>query len=198
MLRPTLGAYTAGLALLLMGLFISYQRFQAPVAPEPEAPAQVAEEQPAAPETAAGQPSDADLATQEAAAADPALAAPERLSLPLAGAPTLLKPFGSLDETYGDYRLYTGADLKANPGEPVLAAAEGKVIAIEEDPVQGLTLVLEHGGGLTTRYGALTRTLVAEGDQVEAGAQIGQASSYLIFSVWDEGQPVDPLSLLVE
>lgn len=190
-----MGAYAAGLALLLISLFISYQRLQAPAAPVPEAPTPVAEGQSAAQETAAEASPDAPPTAREA---DPVLAVPEHLSLPLAGTPTLLKPFGSLDDTYGDYRLYTGADLKANPGEPVLAAAGGKVASIEEDPVQGLTLVLEHGGGLTTRYGALTRTLVAEGDLVEAGAQIGQASSHLIFSVWDEGQPIDPLSLLVE
>lgn len=192
-----MGAYAAGLALVLISLFISWQRLQVPAAPpEPGTPAPLAagsepDAVPAAQEPGPG--------PQEAGPVSPdAGAAPERLALPLAGELTLLKPFGSLDDTYGDYRLYTGADFKAEPGSPVLAAAGGKVIAIEEDPAQGLTLVLEHGDGLTTRYGALTRTLVSEGDQVEAGTPIGQAGSHLVFSVWDQGHPVDPLSLLVE
>lgn len=131
---------------------------------------------------------------------------PTHLALPLAGEPLIVKPYASLDEIYGDFRYYTAMAYEAEPGQRVLAAAKGQVVAIERDPIEGTVLVLDHGGGMTTRYAGLSKVLVAKGAEVAAGAVIGEAGEavparaelgpHLAFSVWLDGEPTDPTELL--
>ncbi|MFZ5827447.1 MAG: peptidoglycan DD-metalloendopeptidase family protein [Bacillota bacterium] len=133
-------------------------------------------------------------------------APPERLSAPLPGQPEILKAYHSVDEAYGDSRLYTGIAYKAAPGQSVLAAARGTVQAVENDPLEGTTVVLSHGGELTTRYTGMGKVLVAEGASVETGSIIGQTGEpgmartemgpHLAFAVWLSDEPVDPATYL--
>lgn len=131
---------------------------------------------------------------------------PDRLTSPLDGEPSIVKAFGSLDQVYRDYRLYAAVAYAAKLEQPVTAAAKGKVVAMEQDPVEGTTLVLDHGGGMQSRYAGLGKVLVDLDAEVEAGetiAEVGQPTplravlgSHLAFAVWVDGDAVDPAAYL--
>lgn len=200
--------------LLLLGAILIYQRepmvVEPPGEPVPvEEPPLKAEasgalsEQPAAnPGQPSSSASSAPAEPSPEAAAEVVAAAPEHLTLPLVGKLEIRKLYGSVDETYGDFRLYTAMAYAAQPGQPVLAAAGGTVVAVDEDPVDGLTVLLEHGGGMRTRYAGLGKILVSPGAKVESGAIIGQAGQppafraemgpHLSFTVLLDDVPLDP------
>lgn len=131
---------------------------------------------------------------------------PLRLSLPLAGTVAVVKPYESIDQAYGDFRHYHGIAYATAPGHSVLAAAEGVVEWIENDPADGLTLTVRHSDSLRTRYAGLGKVLVKEGQRVEAGSVIAQTGApslaraemgpHLAFQVWRDGEPIDPTILL--
>ena len=109
--------------------------------------------------------------------------------------------------TLGDWRTHDGVDIAAEAGTPVLAASSGTVISVEEDPLMGTTVVIEHDGGYQTTYSNLqAEPSVAEGDTVSAGQIIGAVGDtaaaeaaqgpHLHFSVTCDGEPVDPQSFL--
>ena len=52
--------------------------------------------------------------------------------------------------TLGDWRTHDGVDIAAEAGTSVLAASSGTVISVEEDPLMGTTVVIEHDGGYQT------------------------------------------------
>ncbi len=109
--------------------------------------------------------------------------------------------------TLGDWRTHDGVDIAAEVGTSVLAASSGTVISVEEDPLMGTTVVIEHDGGYQTTYSNLqAEPSVAEGDTVSAGQFIGAVGDtaaaeaaqgpHLHFSVTCDGEPVDPQSFL--
>ena len=111
------------------------------------------------------------------------------------------------DETTRDWRVHNGVDLAAEPGQDVKAARAGTVLAVYEDEYYGMTVVLEHDGGYTSRYCNLAETVqVAVGEPVSAGQTIGTigataliesaSQSHLHFEVCLNGEPVDPASFL--
>lgn len=129
--------------------------------------------------------------------------APKQLLAPLAGNPKVVRPFAFMfSEVYGDFRLHPGIDYQAQKGESVLAAAAGKVIAIETDPAEGKVVVVDHGGGVSTRYGGLGKVLVGINAAVQPGSIIGQVGdptqvkqtvgTHLHYEVHVNGNPVDP------
>lgn len=109
--------------------------------------------------------------------------------------------------TLGDWRTHDGVDIAAEAGTSVLAASSGTVVSVEEDPLMGTTVVIEHDGGYQTTYSNLqAEPSVAEGDTVSAGQIIGAVGNtaaaeaaqgpHLHFSVTCDGEPVDPQSFL--
>ena len=87
------------------------------------------------------------------------------------------------------------------------AARAGTVLAVYEDEYYGMTVVLEHDGGYTSRYCNLAETVqVSVGESVSAGQTIGKvgataliesaSQSHLHFEVCLNGDPVDPASFL--
>ena len=111
------------------------------------------------------------------------------------------------DETTRDWRVHNGVDLAAEPGQDVKAARDGTVLAVYEDDYYGMTVVLEHDGGYTSRYCNLAEIVqVSVGDTVSAGQTIGMigstamiesaSESHLHFEVSCNGEPVDPASFL--
>ncbi len=100
----------------------------------------------------------------------------------------------------GSAPLHPGIDIAVPEGTYIRAAAPGRVVEAAEDPVYGLFILLDHGGGYRTLYGHAADLLVRPGDSVEAGEVIGLAGStgrstapHLHFEVLRDGQPVDPL-----
>lgn len=96
-----------------------------------------------------------------------------------------------------------GIDLEGAPGEPVQAAADGKVM-YAGNGVRGLgnLILLGHSDGFITAYAHNESLLVKTGQEVKKGekiATIGQTdttSPRLHFEVRRRGTPVDPMSYL--
>ena len=111
------------------------------------------------------------------------------------------------NETMDDWRIHNGVDIAAKPGTTVLAACSGTVLAVEDDPMMGTTVVISHDGGYQTTYANLQpQPTVEAGDTVSAGQIIGTVgttakaesaqSPHLHFSVSKDGDAVDPDAFL--
>jgi murein DD-endopeptidase MepM/ murein hydrolase activator NlpD len=72
-------------------------------------------------------------------------------------------------------RLHKGLDYHSETGAPILAAADGAVIEMKYREDYGNMLVIDHGGGVYTRYAHLASfgRGLAQGVSVKAGDQIG-------------------------
>lgn len=68
---------------------------------------------------------------------------------------------------------HLGVDYRGNVGAPVYAANRGVVALVDTFFLAGRVIYLDHGGGVVTGYFHLTKPLVAKGDTVERGQQIG-------------------------
>ncbi|OAJ53101.1 peptidase M23 [Paraburkholderia ginsengiterrae] len=96
-----------------------------------------------------------------------------------------------------------GIVIGGRPGDPVKAAATGRVVyagtGIES---YGPLIIIKHDDSLITAYGQNSTLLVKEGDAVAQGQTIGEvgADSHGVasiqFEVRQNGQPVDPLAWL--
>jgi murein DD-endopeptidase MepM/ murein hydrolase activator NlpD len=96
-------------------------------------------------------------------------------------------------------RMHAGIDFAARPGTPVLAAGSGIVVHASRMGGYGRLIIIDHGHGLTTRYGHLRGIRVHVGDEVNAGQTIGAVGSsgratgpHLHFEVRVADRPVDP------
>lgn len=96
-----------------------------------------------------------------------------------------------------------GIDLKANVGDPVKAAKEGKVVyAGNALRGYGNLIIVKHDNDLLTAYAHNQTLLVKEGDQVKSGQRIAEAGKsdapqpMLHFEVRKSGKPVDPMIYL--
>ncbi len=127
---------------------------------------------------------------------------PGQLVRPVPGAIT--SPFGPrLHPILGYTRMHTGVDMTAPLGQDIKAGAAGTVILAETYGGYGLTVVIDHGGGMTTLYAHQSRLFVSRGEAVAAGEVVGEAGStglatgpHLHFEVRIDGTPVDPADYL--
>lgn len=68
---------------------------------------------------------------------------------------------------------HLGVDYKGAVGAPIHAANRGIVALVDTFFLAGRLIYIDHGGGVVTGYFHLTKPLVAKGDTVERGQQIG-------------------------
>ena len=68
---------------------------------------------------------------------------------------------------------HLGVDYKGAVGAPIHAANRGVVALVDTFFLAGRLIYIDHGGGVVTGYFHLTKPLVAKGDTVERGQQIG-------------------------
>ena len=113
----------------------------------------------------------------------------------------------SYNQTTRDWRIHNGVDLAAAAGTPVMAAADGQVYTVYEDDQLGMTVVIRHEGGYTTRYSSLGADVtVSAGQQVSMGQPIGTVGTsalmenalgdHVHFAVTKDDEPVDPMDFL--
>lgn len=95
-----------------------------------------------------------------------------------------------------------GIDISGHPGQPVLAAAGGRVVYRGSGlRGYGRLIIVKHRHGLLSAYGYLGRIYVKEGERVSEGQKIavmGNDSNppVLHFEIRKNGRPVDPLHYL--
>jgi murein DD-endopeptidase MepM/ murein hydrolase activator NlpD len=114
--------------------------------------------------------------------------------------------FGGRRNPFGgsSYEFHSGQDIDAQPGDPVVAGASGKVTFVGWQNGYGQLVVIDHGGGLTTRYGHLSHIDVAQAQTVARGEFIGRVGStgrstgpHLHYEIRINDEPVDPLQYLL-
>ncbi|MBB5754156.1 M23 family metallopeptidase [Prosthecomicrobium pneumaticum] len=130
-----------------------------------------------------------------------ALALPLRRPL---GNAEMTSRFGArLDPFLGRPAFHAGVDFRAPSGTPVRAVAAGKVVKAEWEGGYGRMVEIDHGRGISTRYGHMSSISVSVGDRVEAGAAVGAVGStgrstgpHLHYEVRVGGEAVDPVRYL--
>jgi Rod binding domain-containing protein len=105
------------------------------------------------------------------------------------------------DPLDGTLKFHKGTDVAMPVGQDVPAAMSGRVTYAGERTGYGLTVEVDHGNGLVTRYAHLSEVKVKVGDSVGEGQSLAKSGAtgrvtgpHLHFEVLDQGQPVDPSS----
>jgi murein DD-endopeptidase MepM/ murein hydrolase activator NlpD len=113
-------------------------------------------------------------------------------------------PFGHRsDPILGQRAMHEGIDFNAETGTPVVAAADGVVLAAGWQSDFGNMIEVDHGDGLTTRYAHLSRMNAKAGSLIKRGERIGavgstgrSTGSHLHFEVRMLGVAQNPASFL--
>ena len=100
-------------------------------------------------------------------------------------------------------RMHNGIDFGGGYGAPVYATGNGVVISTSRLGGYGNAVIIEHGGGLSSVYGHLSRIMVSSGAWVMRGQRIGSIVSsglstgpHLHFEIRQNGRPVNPAAYL--
>ena len=108
------------------------------------------------------------------------------------------------DPITGDKDFHQGLDISADQGSQVYATADGTVTQAAYEGGYGNLIVLDHGYGLETRYGHLSRYNVKPGGKVKRGDVVGYVGStgratgsHLHYEVRVNGRLLNPLQLLL-
>jgi murein DD-endopeptidase MepM/ murein hydrolase activator NlpD len=127
--------------------------------------------------------------------------------LKMAAAPTMWPVEGPVTGSFGERidpfngegAFHTGVDISAAYGQAVIAPADGAVAFAGESGGYGRLVILEHGQGISTRYGHLASFAVAEGQRVRRGDVIGYVGRsgrttgpHLHYEVRIQDVPVNP------
>ena len=96
--------------------------------------------------------------------------------------PTIWAHLGKINNEFGfrrnpfggrSYEFHAGMDIDGEKGDTVIAPGNGTVIKAEWSGGYGNMIEIDHGNGLTTRYGHLSKVEVAVGDTITRGQLIG-------------------------
>lgn len=103
----------------------------------------------------------------------------------------------------GRRRFHDGLDIAAIQGNGVYAYTEGRVIEAGWNGGYGIAILIDHGNGLRTRYGHLSKINVRIGQRVRTGERIGLVGStgnstgpHLHFEVIKWGRTKNPLNYI--
>lgn len=109
-------------------------------------------------------------------------------------------PFGG-----GGYEFHSGQDIEAPSGAPVVSGASGRVSFSGWQNGYGQLVIVDHGGGLTTKYGHLSQIDVQLDQVVSRGQLLGKVGStgrstgpHLHYEVRINDHPVNPLPYLLQ
>lgn len=99
---------------------------------------------------------------------------------------------------------HPGIDVAVPTGSYIRAAGPGLVVDAGEDPVYGMYLIIDHGDGFRSLYAHASAILVGGGERVRrhevvalTGSTGRSTAPHLHFEILRDGEPVDPLTMLV-
>lgn len=123
------------------------------------------------------------------------------LSRPVNGPVT--SGFGSRRHPILGYRrMHSGLDFKASYGTPIYAVSDGVVAYAGRKGGYGNFVQLNHGGGLASGYGHMSRIAASSGTRVRRGQIIGYVGStglstgpHLHYELYRGGHAVNPMSV---
>jgi murein DD-endopeptidase MepM/ murein hydrolase activator NlpD len=126
------------------------------------------------------------------------------LRKPLTGELDMSSPFGvRVDPFVHEASMHTGMDFRGNVGDPIHATAAGKVVKAGWEGGYGQMVEIDHGEGLTSRYGHLSEIDVWTGQTVHVGDVIGHLGStgrstgpHLHYETRVNGEAVNPEKFL--
>jgi murein DD-endopeptidase MepM/ murein hydrolase activator NlpD len=118
----------------------------------------------------------------------------------------LSSPYGNRRDPFtGGPDFHPGLDISADYGQPVKATADGTIVVAERSGSYGNLVEIDHGYGIVTRYGHLSRFGAVAGQQVHRGDVIGyvgstgrSTSAHLHYEILLNGKLTNPLKLLAE
>ena len=125
--------------------------------------------------------------------------------------PSIIKDFSGEDIVFnssvGWWETHEGMDLTSE-NSLVFAIADGEVLSVVDDQLEGTKIVIEHANGLQSVHSSLDSTdiKVQVGDKVSMGDQLGVASTsasnesltgaHLHFELIEDGTKIDPNNYL--
>jgi murein DD-endopeptidase MepM/ murein hydrolase activator NlpD len=123
---------------------------------------------------------------------------------PVIGEVEFTSGFGVRSDPFlGRPAMHTGLDFRAATGDPVRVTANGKVVSAGWSGGYGRMVEVDHGNGLSTRYGHLSEINVKVGETVKIGQVVGLVGStgrstgpHLHYETRIEGEAVDPQKFL--
>ncbi len=131
----------------------------------------------------------------------------------LASIPSIIPSQGFISSRFG-YRtspftgsrqLHKGLDVAAPIGTKIISPADGKVVFAQRDGAYGLSVKIDHGNGIITRYAHMSKFNVKRGDRIKRGDLIGlvgntgrSTGAHLHYEVIVNGVHTDPMAYIVE
>ena len=114
--------------------------------------------------------------------------------------------FGQRQDPFsGEGAFHTGVDICAPLGTHVDASADGIVVQAGPESGYGNEILIDHGSGMTTKYGHLSKIFVVVGQEIKRGQVIGAVGMtgkttgpHLHYEVIVNDTPVNPTQYLHE
>ena len=109
------------------------------------------------------------------------------------------------DPITGGDDFHHGLDISADAGSPIYSTADGTVTVARREGAYGNLVTIDHGYGLETRYGHMSKFDVKVGAKVKRGDIVGRVGStgratgpHLHYEVRVNGRLLNPLQLLLQ
>jgi murein DD-endopeptidase MepM/ murein hydrolase activator NlpD len=123
---------------------------------------------------------------------------------PIVGEIDLSSSFGVRSDPFGrGAAMHSGLDFRGDTGDPVRATANGTVATAGWNGGYGKMVEIDHGNGISTRYGHMSEIIVKVGQSVRIGQTVGKIGStgrstgpHLHYETRIEGDAVDPQKFL--
>jgi murein DD-endopeptidase MepM/ murein hydrolase activator NlpD len=123
---------------------------------------------------------------------------------PVVGTVEFTSGFGVRSDPFlGRPAMHAGLDFRGATGDPIRATANGRVISAGNSGGYGRMVEIDHGNGLSTRYGHMSAINVKVGDSIKIGQVIGLVGStgrstgpHLHYETRIDGEAVDPQKFL--
>lgn len=123
---------------------------------------------------------------------------------PLPASSTVTSEYGWRMCPFHGREFHAAIDIGgADTGSAIVASAKGKVVHAGWYGGFGNSVIIDHGGGLTTQYNHCSAVLVSEGDKVKRGQTIAEVGStgystgpHLDYRVYKDGSVVSPWDYL--